>query len=139
MARKINIPKQDSESSLSSAPEDLTLPPVEVETLTLRAKRKAVVKEESASEDEAIPMTKTKTKKQPAKKMKIEDENGEVTAKKVRTKRQSKKNVVQTPLEERTVGSKLRVGAHVSTAGGTLITTNLSDYFMMANIARVAH
>jgi AP endonuclease-1 len=127
MARKINISEQDSESSLSSAPEDLILSAVEVETLAVRTKRKAVAKEESASEDEAIPKTKTKTKKQPAKKIKVEGENGEITAKKAPTKRRSKKGVVQAPLEERTVGSKLRVGAHVSTAGGTLATTNPSD------------
>lgn len=35
-------------------------------------------------------------------------------------KRQSKKAEMPVPLEERTKGSKLRVGAHVSIAGGNI-------------------
>jgi AP endonuclease-1 len=120
MARK--LVKQQSESSLSSVPEDFISPPVKVETNDRKRKSKAVVKEEdevsaSADEDEAT----TKTEKQPKKKAKVEKVTNReiVVKKKAPAKRQSKKGADQVPLEQRTVGSKLRVGAHVSTAGGT--------------------
>jgi AP endonuclease-1 len=120
MARKLT--KQISESSLSSAPEDLISLPVKVETNGRKRKAKAALKEEdeaeaSADNDEAA----TKTEKAPKKKARVEKVAGRETVVKKRApvKRQSKKEANQAPLEQRTVGSKLRVGAHVSTAGGT--------------------
>lgn len=91
MARK--LPEHASESSLSPPPGDLISPQVKLgikpEANGQGEKRKAIAKDE----DEA--------KKPPAKKAK-----------------QTKKEAVLAPLEERTVDSKLCVGAHVSTAGG---------------------
>jgi len=120
MAR--NPAKQKSESSLSSAPKDLISPPVKVGTNGRKRKANTAVKDEdeasaSADNDEAT----TKTEKQPKKKAKVEKvaDREIVVKKKAPAKRQSKKEANQAPLEQRTVGSKLRVGAHVSTAGGT--------------------
>lgn len=73
--------------------------------------------------------TNAKSKKRaPRKKVKVEEETVEdvqveegedgtkVRTKQKRQRKTKEKNVA--PLEERTVGSKLRVGAHVSIAGG---------------------
>jgi len=96
---------------------------------TKRAK-KATVKEEDDAEDANDTEETPKPKKRAAKKAKVEETvEGEVTAgaddngtevKKITHKRQTKtKEAGLAPLEERTVGSKLLVGAHVSVAGGT--------------------
>ena len=142
MAKKI---AGDSDSSLSPAPEDFAVP-VEAEdvvkTVTNGRKRKAETtvattvkttkrtKKGSADaikEEEGVAVEATETarkKRTTAKKMKYEEDadevesaDGEKTVKKKATRTKKSKEPVP-PLEERTVNTKLRIGAHVSVAGG---------------------
>lgn len=124
MPRKLQITKEMSQSSvsstLSSVPDDIK-PPVKLEINSKKRQAEAVVQDD---DDASLSTDKNegfKVNKQPKKKVKSDNvANGETLVKKrVSVKRQSKKDAAQAPLEERTVGSNLRVGAHVSTAGGT--------------------
>lgn len=92
---------------------------------------------EAAGEDGEKPTPKKRQRK--TKEVKQEeaevDENGEVTEKKVKRKRKTKeeKEAEAMPLAARTVGHKLFVGAHVSSAGGQCIHSPYS----VRNIAEV--
>lgn len=144
MAKKI---AEDSESSLSSAPEDLAVP-VETEgfvkatangkkrkaettvTTTVKsAKRTNSALAEEVKQEEEVAETPRK-KRATTKKVKYEEDADEaegadskpatVTEKTVKKKvtRTKKSKEPVPPLEERTVDTKLRIGAHVSVAGG---------------------
>lgn len=138
-------PTEDSESSLSPAPEDLVTP-IETEEVvktaingrkrkaettvtttvktTKRTKKAAVeVKEENATAETP------RKGRAAAKKVEYEEDANEdegthgktatvtkKTIKKVTRTKKSKESVP--PLEERTADTKLRIGAHVSVAGG---------------------
>ncbi|KAJ4984706.1 apurinic endonuclease [Stagonosporopsis vannaccii] len=134
----------DSESSLSPVPEDLVTP-IEadeaVNTTTNSKKRKAETtsttivkttkrtkKAEEVKEEDAAAETPRK-RRATAKKVTYEEDADEVegangktatvtekTVKKVTRTKKSKEPVP--PLEERTADTKLRIGAHVSVAGG---------------------
>ena len=115
-----------SDSSLSPPPEDLQVP-VETEDIT---KTTAVPMKRKAE----TTVTKTVTTTKRTKKAQVADTNDnnddakDQTAEMPRQKRATAKNVKQKrtkkskepvlPLEERTVDTKLRIGAHVSIAGG---------------------
>lgn len=98
---------------------------------TTKRARKVAIKDETSDEvggslaaEDADPTPKkrgrrvTKVEQVVESEVKVtEGEDGiKVTAKK--TRQRKKKETNEQPLEERTVGSKLRVGAHVSIAGG---------------------
>ncbi|XPS74335.1 DNA-(apurinic or apyrimidinic site) lyase [Ascochyta lentis] len=109
MARKAT---EASDSSLSPAPEDVAVPvdtEVTVKVATNGRKRKAgtTVKTTTKSTKRA--------KKAPADEVK--EEADEAPTKK-RVSRAKKSNEPVPPLEARTADSKLRIGAHVSVAGG---------------------
>ena len=128
MGRKLDM---SSEPSPSAPPEDAEAQITPQEFFKSNGpakKRKAAVayKEASSSdESEVIPEPKKRTAKKAKVEVKTEIEveveakkNGDTVAKVV--KRQTKVKIVnQTALEERTGDTKLRVGAHVSIAGGT--------------------
>jgi AP endonuclease-1 len=94
------------------------------------AKEEVVNGEDEASGAEETPKHKKAAPRKTAKKVKVEEEtvenevkveegeNGvaDVKVKKKRTKKQKLEDIP--PLEQRTTGHKLRVGAHVSIAGG---------------------
>jgi AP endonuclease-1 len=107
---------------------------VEFDAGPKRPKRAAKVKvaeertEEAVVEDEAEEAPKRQKR---ARKVKVEEkdeeeiavaegENGETTVKAKSTRQKKVKEDHLPPLKPRTVGSKLRVGAHVSIAGGKL-------------------
>jgi AP endonuclease-1 len=144
MARNI---AEDSGSSLSPAPEDLKTPAEAEEgakTGTNDRKRKAETTVKTAvkaskrtkrgaadevklEEEVTVEAVDTPRKKRAtAKKVKYEEEddnaNGEtaIVEKTVKKKitRTKKSKEPEPPLEERTVDTKLRIGAHVSVAGG---------------------
>lgn len=150
MAKKV----EGSESSLSPAPEDLKTPAEIEETVKTTAnsrKRKAETVKTTAKatkrtkngatgikaeEEVAVEAAETPRKKrETAKKVKYEEDdqedgaNGETAtvAKTVKKKvtRAKKSKEPEPPLEERTLDTKLRIGAHVSVAGGELHTRNL--------------
>lgn len=142
MARKL---KQISpESSLSSPPEHLDKlmpenPPntdlsvktsvtrkrkAENTTTSTKRARKTTVKEEeldgsandsSGADEKPIPKPKARSRK-----VKVEDETVAGATKDIKKPKRlrKKKDEDLAPLQERTMGSKLRVGAHVSMAGG---------------------
>jgi AP endonuclease-1 len=142
MAKKI---AESSDSSLSPAPEDLHAP-VETEVTvkattdgrkrkaettvktTKRAKKDGVKEEEPVITEASEPLRK---KRATTKKVKYEEDaddkvegaDGEAanvvekTVKKKVTRTKKSKEPVP-PLEERTTDTKLRIGAHVSVAGG---------------------
>lgn len=133
MAKKM---MEDSGSSLSPAPEDLKAPAKIEEAVKATAngrKRKAetAVKTTTKVEEEVtVEAAETPRKKRAtAKKVKYEENddkedgaNGETatvekTVKKKVT-RTKKSKEPEPPLEERTIDTKLRIGAHVSVAGG---------------------
>ncbi|KAF2687659.1 AP endonuclease [Lentithecium fluviatile CBS 122367] len=147
MARKLHNSASDSasDSSLSPFPEELRTPvtvadsdnlPVKSAvnekkrkaevtvktTKTTKRARKTAVKEEADETDQDADKSKKR-----ARKVKVEEEtvgqevkveaNGTTIKAKTTQKRKKKEGKIE-PLEERTQGSKLRVGAHVSIAGG---------------------
>lgn len=79
---------------------------------------------EPAQDDESAPKKKRRRKAAEVKEKDEQelDENGEVVEKKVKKKRKTKAEkeaeLVEMPLAQRTIGHKLYIGAHVSSAGG---------------------
>ncbi|KAF2195159.1 AP endonuclease [Zopfia rhizophila CBS 207.26] len=105
----------------------------ETVTTTTKRTKKAVVEAEEAPNHEEVAETPKKGQKRAVKKAKVTDDVVEETAqveaeedygetkvvvKKTKRKSKAEKEAELAPLEERTVGSKLLVGAHVSIAGG---------------------
>lgn len=93
---------------------------------------KKVVKEEDvASEEEGVkPAPKGRKAKKPAAKQESEDEEKAV-AKPAKNKRKTKeeKEAEAMPLAARTVGHKLFIGAHVSSAGGQYLRMQLDSIY----------
>lgn len=96
---------------------------------TRRAKKTTVKKETNNGDDagsaDVVPQPKKRTTKVKVQEETVEDElkveegqNGETEIKKTVRKSRAKKKADLQPLEPRTIGSKLLVGAHVSIAGG---------------------
>jgi len=135
---------EDSGSSLSPAPEDLKTPVDIKETVKTTANGR---KRKAETTVKTTTRTTKRTKKGPAEEVTVEaaeiPRKKRVTAKKVKYEEEGdkedgvngetasiektvKKKVTRTkkgkepepPLEERTVDTKLRIGAHVSVAGG---------------------
>jgi AP endonuclease-1 len=146
MARKVAAPGSDS--SLSPVADDMIAQvesKVTTKTITAGRKRKAdatdapatkrsrktvaattKVEDEPTGADKSAPLKRRVTKKVKVEEETVDDEDkiGEtanstpkVTKKKATTTR-TKKQVDSTPLAARTEDTKLRMGAHVSTAGG---------------------
>lgn len=133
MARK--LAKAASESPLSPPPEELEAAAAEEQTpaangrkrkaeptvTTAKRIRKTVVyKEDDASSDGASePAPKKRVRKVKAEETVVQAKPTKASEVKTTQKRQRKnKEEDSTPLEQRTVGSKLMIGAHVSIAGG---------------------
>lgn len=136
MARK--LAKAASESPLSPPPEELEAAAAENQTpaangrkrkaeptvTTAKRVRKTVVyKEDDASSDSiAEPAPKKRVRKVKVEETVAQEKPAEAGEVKTKQKRQRKnKEEDSAPLEQRTVGSKLMIGAHVSIAGGTNI------------------
>lgn len=141
MAKKIT---EDSGSSLSPAPNDLEIESKETVTATVNGRKRKVettvattaaitkrTKKASAEDDAGAGAAETPRKKRAtAQNVKYEDDGDEIDGAEAETaavvKKTSKQKVVRAkkskepaqPLEERTVDTKLRIGAHVSVAGG---------------------
>jgi hypothetical protein len=137
-ARKSGNPvyKEEVESEEEVVPDTLKATPKKGETIKRKSKSTTVVKAEIESKDEPgiIPeespkkaakkptTTTTSTTKNIAKKTEIaakKEEDG-VVKKKVVRKRKTKeeKEAEAMPIAARTVGSKIVIGAHISSAGG---------------------
>lgn len=108
-------------------------------------KRKVKVEEEAEADDVEAGVEKTpesKPKRRTKKEAKVEEkveEKGEVVEKPVKKKRQPKAEkeaeMIANPLAARTVGHKLFIGAHVSSAGG-LLHKNILRRVYMLNVHR---
>ncbi|KAH6644048.1 DNA-lyase [Boeremia exigua] len=139
MAKKI---AEDSDSSLSPAPEEVTAPEAvkaaangkkrkaePIVTTTAKPTKRTKKAPAEVKEDEEVAAETPRKKRAAASKVKYEesadeDESAnktvtvvEKTVKK-RAPRAKKSKEPEAPLEERTVDTKLRIGAHVSVAGG---------------------
>ncbi|KAJ4303553.1 DNA-(apurinic or apyrimidinic site) lyase [Kalmusia sp. IMI 367209] len=131
-----------SDSSLSPPPEDLKAPigdsanrkkrKAETTVKVTKRSRKTTLNEENTADKDALAAVSEQEDAVPtkrARKVKVEEgavetgvqvkerEGGTIVKTKQKTVRKKKEDNIL-PLEERTIGSKLRVGAHVSIAGG---------------------
>lgn len=133
MARK--LAKAASESPLSPPPEELEAAAAENQapaangrkrkaeptvTTAKRVRKTVVYKEDDASSDGiAEPAPKKRVRKVKVEETVAQGKPAEAGEVKTKQKRQRKnKEEDSAPLEQRTVGSKLMIGAHVSIAGG---------------------
>ncbi|KAJ4347763.1 DNA-(apurinic or apyrimidinic site) lyase [Ascochyta clinopodiicola] len=117
MARKA---AEASDSSLSPAPEDIAVP-AEIE-----AKAKAATNGKKRKAETTVKTTidTKRSKKAPVDAVKVE---AVATPAKKKVTRAKKSKEPVPPLEERTTDSKLRIGAHVSVAGGNEVWTSPAD------------
>lgn len=99
------------------------------------AEAKKVVKEEDVRSDEegVNPTPKGRKSTKPAAKQELDDEE-KVTEKPAKKKRKTKeeKEAEAMPLAARTVGHKLFIGAHVSSAGGQYLRIQLDSIYTFA-------
>jgi AP endonuclease 1 len=131
MAKRTRQPP--SESSLSSAPDDLAVDvkteetkvsKTEIEASTTVKTIKSTKRSHPSNGVDEAPASKRATKKFKVEETVEEDmevkQNGTTKAKAKKTTTR-KKEVDLAPLEDRTTDTKLRVGAHVSAAGGKIL------------------
>ena len=144
MAKK--VPSAASDSSLSAPPDGVTVTTAgsaATKTVASRPKRKAETINTSTKRAKQAPVQEPKTEKRqlvwtvrpssrssPIRRTIAEDnvveENSQAEADRAgkapakKSKRQTKSAKKEEPLEERTKDTKLRIGAHVSSAGGKI-------------------
>lgn len=111
-------------------------------TKSARTTRKKQVKyEESGSEEPKTTTPKGKKRKVKVEEIEVKEGiNGDGDEKKVKRKRKTKeeKEAEAMPLAARTVGHKLFIGAHVSSAGGTILSIDSTNRpYILKNIIGV--